>query len=288
MHRHRIRDVMRGRFGAPLRVAYRVASGVELVALAAYDAVGCQQRPAGERAEAARLLTMAAKTFERPRAARRLVRSARSVFDGRIVIADDSRVSVRIDDPLVDVIPLPFNSGVSVGRNAALDSIETEFVWVTDDDIVYTRRSDVTGAIAYLQDNPDVDLVGMTLVGLPELRITTDGADALFPGHRPPKRPFGELIDGLLVRLKVPQCYVARSEAIRRVRWDPNLRMVDHRDFFSRAAGEIVCVTDPAMVCYHAQTPFDTHYLGYRQDTGGDLEYLARVWGERAQGGHSG
>jgi len=228
-------------------------------------------------------VTMTVKTFQRPDVARRLVRSARRVFDGRIVVADDSPSPVTFEDPNVEVLPLPFNSGVSVGRNAALDAVDTEFVFVTDDDIVFTGATDIDSARRRLESHPEIDVVGFLLVSVPRWRANDTGPDALFTGHREPLRGWGEIVGGLPVRYKIAQVYLARTEAIRKVRWDPAIRMVDHRDFFSRAAGEIVVVLDMSIRAYHAQTPFDAEYTRYRLDTSADLAYLGRVWGERAK-----
>ena len=277
-----LKRAMGGRGGAPLRAAYRVATAGALVAVRGADRLAADPLDPGERAESAATVTMAVKTFKRPDVARRLVRSARRVFDGRIVVADDSPTPMSFDDPLVEVIAMPFNSGVSVGRNAALDAVDTEFVLVTDDDLVFTAATDVDAARRRLQACPDIDVVGFLRVELPRWMAHDFGPDALFEGHREPLRPWGELIDGLPVRYKIEQTYLARTEAIRRVRWDPNIRMVDHSDFFSRAAGEIVVVLDSSIRAYHARTPFDPEYTRYRLDIAPDQAYLGRVWRPRA------
>jgi len=273
---------MDGRGGAPLRAAYRVATAGALVAVRGVDRLAAERADPAERAESARTVTMVVKTFKRPDVARRLVRSARTVFDGRIVVADDSPTPMTFEDPLVDVIAMPFNSGVSVGRNAALDAVDTEFVLVTDDDLVFTAATDVDAARRRLEAYPEVDAVGFVRVELPRWMAHDFGPDALLKGHREPLRPWGELVGGLPVRLKIEQTYLARTEAIRRVRWDPRIRMVDHADFFSRAAGEIVVVLDQAIRAYHARTPFDPEYTRYRLDIAPDQAYLGRVWRQRA------
>ena len=279
---HVVKRAMTGRRGRPLRVAYRAATASALVAVRGIDRLAASPADPGERAESVRTVTMAVKTFKRPDVARRLVRSARTVFDGRIVVADDSPAPMSFADPLVDVIAMPFNSGVSVGRNAALDAVDTEFVLVTDDDLVFTAATDVDAARRRLQAYPEIDVVGFVRVELPRWMAYDFGPDALFGGHREPLRSWGALVGGLPVRLKIEQTYLARTEAIRRVRWDPQIRMVDHADFFSRAAGEIVVVLDPAIRAYHARTPFDPEYTRYRLDIAPDQAYLARVWRERA------
>lgn len=273
-----VKRVMRGRFGAPLRVVYRGAERAQISLVRRTDRAQFGRLTLSERSEVARRVTMAVKTFERPDVLRRCLASARTVFDGRIVVADDSRVPVKDLGADIDVIALPFNTGVSAGRNVALDAVETEFVFVTDDDIVFTAASDFVAAMNFLDDNPEADLVALTRVDLPRWRAVAAGADALFPGADPPRVPFGTLIDGLPVVPKTPQLYLARTAAIQQVRWDERLRMVDHRDFFSRASGRIVSVQAETIRAYHMRTPFDPFYNAYREDVATDLNTLATIW----------
>jgi beta-1,4-N-acetylgalactosaminyltransferase 2 len=86
------------------------------------------------------------------------------------------------------------------------------------------------------------------------------------------------MIGGLPVVLKGPQVYVARTEALRRVRYDEHVRMVDHRDFFSMACGRMVFVRDARLVAFHARTPFNRAYVAYRDDVAADTVYLSRKW----------
>lgn len=228
--------------------------------------------------------TICVKTFERPETIERFVRMARKVFDGRIVVADDSKVPWRSDDPLVDVLELPFNSGVSHGRNAALAEVDTPYVIITDDDLVFTKATHWINSIHYLEQHPEVDAVAATLVELPKwYSVSTDSAE-LKAGHAPPKIPFGTMIGGLAVQRKTPQIYLARADSIRRVGWDPDLRMVDHSDFFSRASGTLVFVQSPTPV-YHSRTPWNATFEKHRADTENDFKVLSRKWARRSAEG---
>ena len=265
-------------YGAPVRWGFRAVTAAQVWAVTALDRAREQGPSPEQRRATAERVTMTAKTFERPDTARRLVRSTRRVFDGRIVVADDSRTPMAPPGPGVHVIGLPFNVGVSVGRNAALDTVDTEFVLVTDDDIVFTAAAGINRAMDYLDETPEVDMVGFLRVELPLWFAYDHGADALFAGHAPPLRRHDEVINGLPVRYKLAQIYLARTEAVRRVRWDEHIRMVDHRDFFSRAAGQIVAVLDPESRVYHVRTPFKAGYTAHREDVAADLAYLQRRW----------
>lgn len=259
---------------------FRVGVGSQLAVARRLDAR--RRRPGARRDVVARRLTMAMKTFERPAIARRATDSTRAVFDGRIVVSDDSARPARDLGPDVDILRLPFNSGVPHGRNAALAAVDTEFVWVADDDLVFTGASDPGPAVAYLDTHPEVDLVAMLRVDLPHRYALDYGPNQLFPGALPPLREQDEVIGGLPVRLKTAQAYVARTASVAAVGWDERLRMVDHTDFFSRASGRIVCVLDREFICYHARTPFDPGYSRYRNDTAADLALLGRIWHTRA------
>lgn len=279
MDTQQVKRVMRGRFGGPLRAGYHRAERLQMSLVRRVDESQVGRATEEERAEVARRVTMTVKTFERPDVLRRCLASARDVFDGRIVVADDSRVPVTDLGPRIDVIPLPFNSGVPAGRNAALDAVATELVFVTDDDIVFTAASDVVAAMNYLDDHQDVDLVALSRVDLPRWRaVHWLGAEALFPGAKAPLLAFGSEVGGLPVVPKTPQLYLARTASIQRVRWDERLRMVDHRDFFSRASGRIVAVQAQTVRAYHMRTPFDPFYTRYREDVAADLRTLGEIW----------
>lgn len=281
MNTQTLRRATRGRFGGPLRAGYRGAERSQLALLRTIDRARCTPPTPGERAEVAERVTMTVKTFERPHVLRRCLASARTVFDGRIVVADDSRVPVSGLGAGIDVVPMPFNSGVPAGRNAALDAVETEFVLVSDDDIVFSLASDLVAAMNFLDDHPDVDLVALARIDLPHWRAVIHlGPEALFAGAAEPLVPYGQLIGGLPVVPKTPQLYLARTASIQKVRWDERLRMVDHRDFFSRAAGVLVCVQAMTIHAYHLRTPFEPFYTAHREDVAADLALLGRIWGE--------
>ncbi|MFX0537494.1 glycosyltransferase [Ornithinimicrobium sp. Y1847] len=274
----RVRSALHSRSGAPLRLGYAAATGAQLRFAEAWDSFRHPSQTLDERADVAADVTMAMKTFLRPKVARRCVRTARRVFDGRVVIADDSHSPISEPDDRCDVLALPFNSGVPVGRNAALDQVQTEYTLITDDDIVFTKLTHVHRALNYLRDNPEVDIVGFVRVELPRRYYFDHPQSSLSPRAETPLRGWGEVIGGLPVRYKIEQIYLARTESLHKIRWDESLRMVDHGDFFNRASGTLVTVLDHGIVTYHARTPFDATYTAYRDDVAADLEKIRERW----------
>ena len=101
-------------------------------------------------------VTLVVKTFERPAVLRRMLASVRKVFSGPVVVADDSRTPTLPAEPGTTVLPLPFDSGIGAGRNALLAAVETEYVFMTDDDMVLLPDFDLTRIVDYLDRNPQV------------------------------------------------------------------------------------------------------------------------------------
>lgn len=261
-----------------LRWAYETAVGVETRVA---DAVHRGRGPVDPGN-----VTLVLKTFERPAVLRRMLRSVRQVYAGPVLVADDSRVPFETDDPNVRVLRLPFDSGIGAGRNALLDAVETEYVFLADDDMHLLPDFDLTRPLAYLQRNADVDLVGGRVIHLPLWRTADYSTARLFAYRGAPRVREGVVLDGLPVSYKVPNFYVARTDRVRAVRYDDKLKRQDHNDFFTAAYGELVCVIDRAMVCLHAHSFFDAHYQSFRMDTSADAAYLAAKWagvGDRAE-----
>ena len=201
-------------------------------------------------------LTAIIKTFERPREVRRLVKSLRRLApEIRVVVADDSRRPVRIDG--AETVVLPYNSGVSAGRNAALNQVATPFFVMLDDDFLVGRMTELKPALTVMQTTPEIDVIGGIVVNLPDFRTTDYSTAGLFPTGRPPIAEPGSLVGGLPARLKVANFFIGRTETVREVGWTDELKFIDHMDFFTRACGRLTVVQDDRLVALHARNPFD-------------------------------
>lgn len=135
---------------------YRAVIAAELALQKLFDRFLAQPE---QNAELLSQLTITIKTFERPLALRRLVESIQQFYPRvRIVVVDDSAEQLQLDG--VTTITMPFDSGVSAGRQRALEAVETRYVMVLDDDYIFTRRSGLVPCLRYLQRNEAVDIVG--------------------------------------------------------------------------------------------------------------------------------
>jgi hypothetical protein len=225
--------------------------------------------------EACHQLTGVIKTFERPEKLMRLLRSIRRTFPSlKLIVVDDSRVPVELDD--IEVITLPFDSGVSAGRAAGLERVTTPYVINLDDDFIFTRKTKLTRAVKYLEKNTDVDLVAGEVAYLPYYVRYDYWTHKLMDYSRTPIYPKGTIIDGLKVFEKCANFFIARTDKLRMVSWDPKLKRLDHADFYTRAYGRLVTVFDPGIELLHTPTHFDQHYLQIRHNYSQDAIVLNR------------
>ena len=255
--------IRRAALSAPLRYLagplYGAAMDVELRVLRALD----ERRRSPVPADVTDV-TAIVKTFERPRELARLLESIRRLYPALlVVVADDSRVPCQL--PGVELVRLPFDSGVSAGRQAALERVRTRYVWVLDDDFVLHAGSQLDLPLEALERNGELDLVGGAVIDLPFLRRRGGNAGGIFPTAADPRIPPGTRIDGVEVRDKVPNFFVGRTERVKLVGWTRELKRLDHADFFTRARGILVSAFCDGFSCLHAQTPFDRSYQRHRQ-----------------------
>ena len=284
-----------------------------------------------DRENVERNVTFIYKSFNRKKQAIRLYRSIKSYYpNARVVIADDSQIPLHIEgmadidgskcvyintstdntNPKKEekefrdtIIHLPFNSGLSIGLNAAIEQVKTPFTMRMDDDELLTPGSRVHEQLAFLQKHaregsleteddvnnnanrhsestmPRIDLVGVQATDRNPERMA-----AYFRNIKMRKRllvPVGTKIDGREVVYKTPNVFLIRTEALRKVGYDPNIRMIDHHEFFYRAAGVIVSVQDPHAYIMHCHNYFEKlQYTKYRGDVAGDASYIAKKHGK--------
>lgn len=244
---------------------------IELAALSACQGLGARPEPL--LPGVARRVTAIIKTFERPRELERLIASLSQLFPGvSAIVADDGREVVS--RPGVRTIALPFDSGVSAGRQAALNAVETEYTWVLDDDFLVYWGTSLAGVIATLDRNPQLDIVGGPVVDLPLGRKQDARSSPIYPTRAQPLSPLGSKVEQVIVRDKVPNFFVARSDRLRLVGWDPALKRLDHADFFTRARGVLLTAYDDRFRCLHLPTPFDQAYMARRSSLDDDAAIL--------------
>lgn len=226
-------------------------------------------------------VTVIYKSFERQEMAKRLYHNLQQYYPGiRVIIADDSAQPLDLQGDSLQVLQLPFNSGLSVGLNKALAQVKTPYVMRMDDDELLTVKTCLGMQVQFLKKHPKIDLVGFcTLTTIrcmdPDKAVSRFTSFNMKGAPKPLRIPHMTQIDGNhFVMGKVPNLYVARTEKVRQIGWDENIRMMDHQDFFWRAAGNLVSVIALGTAVFHYHNPFQRYYQKYRQDVQQDKAYI--------------
>ena len=275
---HRILAFLQRYLSPVCRPIQSMVAMVEYWVLEAWWVLRGYRKPTAEEASfVAEKVTIMFKSFERQIQARALVRSIWRYYPGvRIVIADDSLSPLTIPDSpdggQIKIIQMPFNSGLSRGLNLALNEIETPFM---------VRL--VARELRFLMEHQEVDLVGMPWIDAckawsTKRSIRTYLRIDMREAPMPLKIPHGTKLDEDHVVLgKTSNAFLSRTEAIKKVGWDEHIRMIDHHDFFFRAAGVLVSVLSLHSVLYHNHNFFSPKYNRYRADWKGDAAYIRKT-----------
>ncbi len=218
-------------------------------------------------------LTAVIKTFERPKVLNRLIESIKRFYPHmKVIVVDDSRAPSDLDG--VEMIAMPYNSGISAGRNRALEMVKTRYVLFLDDDFIFYHKTELEPALQLMEKYQQIDIMGGEVVNLPSFKSSDYRKANLHPTLLRSVLPIGSEISGMPVYDKVPNFFVARPERLKLVGWDEQLKKIEHADFFTRAKGVLVTVFNKEFKVLHAQTPFDTEYLKIRHDVSKERKVL--------------
>ena len=224
-------------------------------------------------------ITVLVKTFLRPRTLHRLLTSIRRFYPALpIIVVDDSPDAQTIPLPYLETIILPPDSGLSVGRMEGLKQVKTLYVLLLDDDFVFYRRTRLGQALTLMQQHSAIDIMGGAVVNLPFFTVGDYQKAGLYPTAAAANHPPGTHIGGLPTLDKVANFFLARTDRLRLVEWDANLKLVEHADFFTRARGILTTVYNQDFRCLHARTPFDKTYMRQRNNYLPYVVYLQKKY----------
>ena len=208
-------------------------------------------------------LTIIIKTFERHYVLEQLMRSIRRKYpDIAVIVANDSKKPYHIGG--VNNIILPYDVGVSVGRNEALKQVKTPYFLLLDDDFVFSRRQNLGELVEQMDRHPEIDILGGRYIDLP-IFVIHDFQDIPIHSGVEPRISIGTMIGDNRVVDKVQNYFIGRTEKVKQVGWNESRRSgEEHTEFFTRAKGMLVTAYRENMLILHAKTPFDLMYLAKR------------------------
>jgi glycosyltransferase involved in cell wall biosynthesis len=211
--------------------------------------------------------TILVKTFERPDTLRRLTASIRRFYPRiPILVVDDS--AEALDPPPEGVsryLHLPQQVGLAEGRNIGLLEVDTEYVVVCDDDMVFGRKTDLRKMLATIEGTR-FDLVACRW-------MDHDPWRSIRLGH---KRFEGSVeivdsrlvrglgaargrMDGLAVYDMVPNFFITRVDTLGESPWDADLNFMEHVEFFMtlKERGLLCTMLDDVVVYHYPELPRD-------------------------------
>ena len=193
-------------------------------------------------------VTFIIKTFKRYEALERLLFSIKKFCPrAKVFIGDDSEKNFNVEyyknlwnklDMFIKptAYNLPFDSGISYGRNKLVKYAETPYILLLDDDFVFTEKTNIEKMIEIIKTDKNIGIVGGS--------VLDDGTQ---------KRHFEHLLEKkgrILYHIKDGDNYynlsgykvketgcvlnfaLIRKEVFNDVIWDDDLKVSEHTDFY--------------------------------------------------------
>eukprot|EP00965_Chrysotila_dentata_P254674 6211960-Pleurochrysis_carterae.AAC.1 len=167
---------------------------------------------------------------------RQLIASLRKLLPSSVVLLVASDRSHSFFEGYgVQHVRLPAHAnGLSAGRNALLNAVQTEYVALMDDDLILHDQSSISTLMDALRSNPAAAIAGGCMQDIEARRNSCYNLN------------FDVNEEGSVIRLKrarsesnrcIPvhmthNYFVARAEVLRRFPWDARQQVMEHESFF--------------------------------------------------------
>ncbi|XP_017539729.1 beta-1,4 N-acetylgalactosaminyltransferase 2-like [Pygocentrus nattereri] len=195
------------------------------------------------------LVTIAIKTFLRYAELKVLIKSIRRFYpDIKIIVADDSLNPENVSGTNIEHYIMPPAQGWFAGRNLAISQVTSKyFLWV-DDDYVFNGKTRIESFVEVMEAVPELDVLGGDVDGnqfyfslMYDVGDENEGGcmSRLFMKVHSPLPGF----DGCYLVDGVVNFFLARTDAVRRVGFDPFLKRVAHTEFFIDGLGALMVAT---------------------------------------------
>ncbi len=235
-------------------------------------------------------ITIIIKTFNRKESLIKLLKSIEKLeMTYPIAIADDSEVPYR--DEILQLFPdlqisyynIPFDSGLSYGRNFLLQKINTELFVLCDDDFYFDKRTDIEKA-RNLLISKDVDILSGVLYNF--FKVSNLFDKCLLLTQHLYSKGFSQTYVGTIeksndkVRIDIKtrvKCDFIRCDTVHNFfigkkssilamgGWDKDLKLSEHGDFFLRAKEAGIKVGHSSLWGVRHYPVIKKDYISYRR-----------------------
>ncbi|XP_061894007.1 beta-1,4 N-acetylgalactosaminyltransferase 1 isoform X1 [Entelurus aequoreus] len=220
---------------------------------------GPDEGPQGEY-NISTLVTIATKTLLRYDKLQALIDSVREYYPSvTIVIADDSEDPQPVRGPNIEHYIMPSGKGWFAGRNLAVSQVTSKYVLWVDDDFIFTSKTKVEKLVDVLEKTT-LDLVGGAVREVTGYSSTYRHTISVEGGKEEGdclhlRRGFHHVIQGFpncVVTDGVINFFLARTDKVRQVGFDPRLSRVAHLEFFIDGLGSLHVGSCDDVVVDHA------------------------------------
>lgn len=218
------------------------------------------------------LLTIVIKSFNRPQCLDRCLKSVRKFYPKvNIVVLDDSTVPIKPHAYVDTWIAVKEFIGLNEGRNRLVSNCDTPYCSLIEDDYVFTANSRIDVLLTLVRRGSDI--AGGQLIDMPrklyrpQARRFTIRDKVLhhYVGYTQNDRCGWPDVEAYNVHY-VGNFFVARTEFLRHVGWDPKVAIGDtHADFFLdvwERSGKVVYT--PTVSVQHWPDKSDPEYRKHR------------------------
>ncbi|XP_048053996.1 beta-1,4 N-acetylgalactosaminyltransferase 1-like isoform X1 [Megalobrama amblycephala] len=215
-------------------------------------------------------VTVITKTFLRYKELKVLIQSIRDFYPNiKIIVADDSLKPENVSGNNIEHYIMPPAQGWFAGRNLALSQLTTKyFLWV-DDDFEFLKDTRIESFVEIMEAIPDLDVVGGEVSGN-QFQFIFDydeGTEKEGGCLRRIKGGFHQPLsgyNGCFFVDGVTNFFLGRTEAVRRIGFDPFLKRVGHTEFFIDALGKLLVVSCKGLSIGHQTHREQKQYDSYR------------------------
>ncbi|XP_073688883.1 beta-1,4 N-acetylgalactosaminyltransferase 2-like [Garra rufa] len=214
-------------------------------------------------------VTIITKTFLRYKELNVLIESIRKFYPKiKIIVADDSLKPERVSGNHIEHYIMPPAQGWFAGRNLVVSQLTTKyFLWV-DDDFVFSKETKIERFVEIMEAVPELDVLGGEVSGDQFYFILEyDEGDESNGGCLSRIRGFHQPLsgyDGCFLVDGVVNFFLARTDAVRSVGFDPFLKRVGHTEFFIDGLGKLLVASCKGLSVGHQTHQPQAEYDSYR------------------------
>lgn len=187
--------------------------------------------------------------------------------------------------PLVTIaVPTPCClQGWFAGRNLAISQVTTKYVLWVDDDFLFSNKTKIEVLVDVLEKT-ELDVVGGSVQGNTfQFRLLLERSENGDCLHQ--RWGSFQALDGFpgcTLASGVTNFFLAHTEQLRRVGFDPALQRVAHREFFIDGLGSLLVGSCPGVTVDHqTRTPskdpklaaLEMSYAKYRTNTNSQVQF---------------